>query len=47
MLQSTLNGMGIYPSRFEMQDSAGTRTALDEALIEDNSYSIVEINNDV
>ncbi len=30
-----------------MQDSAGIRNALDEALIEDNSYSIVEINNDV
>ncbi len=37
----------VYPSHFKMQDSAEIRNALDEALIEDNSYSIVKINNDV
>jgi len=35
-----------YPSHFKIQISASRERVSFKALIEDNSYSIVEINND-
>ena len=35
----------IYPSHFKMQDPVGVRSALGKALIAENGYSLVKINN--
>ena len=37
--------IGIYPCHFKMQDSARIKRLIGKALIEENSYSIVKINN--
>jgi hypothetical protein len=36
---------GIYPFHLKMQDSAGIRNALSKALIVENGYSLLKINN--
>ena len=44
-LKAPINSKQLYSSHFKMQDSAGIRSVLRQALIEENSYSIVKLNN--
>ena len=39
------NVKGLYPNHLKMQDSASRKRVSTKALIEENGYSIVEINN--